>query len=162
MTKRFQIATVLVMVIVTIGTIAILIFNPNTTDNTNVKGATAPNCTTTAEAEVTLPSGLKYQKLNSCDGAELKEGQTATVNYVGTLTNGTKFDSSIDRGQTFDVVNVGKAQVIEGWNIGLIGMKVGEKRKLTIPPSLGYGAQAQGSIPANSTLIFEVDLIAIK
>ena len=162
MTKRFQIATVLIMVIVTIGTLAILIFNPNTTDNTNVKGATTPNCNNTAETEVTLSSGLKYQKLNSCDGEELKEGKTASVHYVGTLLDGTKFDSSRDRGQPFDVVNVGKAGVIEGWNIGLIGMKLGEKRKLIIPPALGYGAQAQGSIPANSTLIFEVELLAIK
>ena len=93
-------------------------------------------------------------------GATAAVGDTVTVNYVGTLTNGTKFDSSYDRGQTFSF-RVGTGQVIAGWDQGVPGMKVGGKRRLTIPPSLGYGSQARGSIPANSTLLFDVDLVSI-
>lgn len=93
-------------------------------------------------------------------GATAAVGDTLTVNYVGTLTNGTKFDSSYDRGVPF-TFRLGAGQVIAGWDQGLPGMKVGGKRRLTIPPSLGYGSSAVGSIPANSTLIFEVDLVSI-
>jgi FKBP-type peptidyl-prolyl cis-trans isomerase len=82
------------------------------------------------------------------------------VNYVGTLTNGTKFDSSYDKGQPY-TFRIGAGQVIAGWDQGVPGMKVGGKRRLTIPPSLGYGSQANGSIPPNSTLVFEVDLVSI-
>lgn len=95
-------------------------------------------------------------------GTEAKTGNHVTVNYVGTLTNGTKFDSSYDRNQPFDF-NLGGGQVIKGWDQGVVGMKVGGKRKLVIPPSLGYGAQAVGDkIPANSTLVFEIELLDVK
>lgn len=87
-------------------------------------------------------------------------GDTVTVNYVGTLTNGTKFDSSYDRNQPF-TFRLGAGQVIAGWDQGIPGMKVGGRRRLTIPPSLGYGNAANGPIPANSTLIFEVELVSI-
>ena len=93
-------------------------------------------------------------------GATAVIGDTLTVNYVGTLTNGTKFDSSYDRGTPY-VFQVGAGRVIAGWDQGVPGMKVGGKRRLTIPPSLGYGSQAVGSIPANSTLLFDVDLVSI-
>jgi FKBP-type peptidyl-prolyl cis-trans isomerase len=93
-------------------------------------------------------------------GATAATGDTVTVNYVGTLTNGTKFDSSYDRNQPFTFV-LGAGQVIAGWDQGIPGMKVGGKRRLTIPPSLGYGNVAYGPIPANSTLIFEVELVSI-
>ena len=96
------------------------------------------------------------------EGAEVKEGDTVSVHYTGTLTNGTKFDSSLDRGQPFEFT-VGEGQVIAGWDQGLVGMKVGGKRKLTIPPELGYGDRGAGdSIPPNSTLIFEIELLEIK
>lgn len=88
-------------------------------------------------------------------------GKTVSVNYTGTLTDGTKFDSSYDRNQPFDF-QLGAGQVIKGWDQGVAGMKVGGKRKLVIPPGLGYGAQANGKIPANSTLIFEVELLSVK
>ena len=94
-------------------------------------------------------------------GAEAKAGKTISVNYLGTLTNGTKFDSSYDRGQPFSFV-IGAGQVIKGWDLGFAGMKVGGKRKLIITPAYGYGAQSIGSIPANSTLVFEVELLDVK
>ncbi len=122
----------------------------------------APGTASTAQV-VTTPDGLRYQDVTVGTGTEVKAGSTATVNYTGWLTNGTKFDSSLNSGRTpFDVQNVGSANVIQGWNEGLIGMKVGGKRKLFIPPDLGYGAQANGSIPANSILIFEIDLLSVK
>lgn len=93
-------------------------------------------------------------------GGAVTRGNTVTVNYVGTLDNGTKFDSSYDRGQTFSFT-VGAGEVIKGWDQGLIGMKVGGKRQLVIPPSLGYGDRAVGPIPANSTLTFEIELVKI-
>jgi FKBP-type peptidyl-prolyl cis-trans isomerase len=108
------------------------------------------------------PSGeLKIEDETVGSGAEAKTGDTVSVNYVGTLQDGTKFDSSYDRNQPFDFT-LGSGQVIKGWDQGVVGMKVGGKRKLTIPPDLGYGAQAQGPIPANSTLIFEIELLNIK
>jgi FKBP-type peptidyl-prolyl cis-trans isomerase len=94
-------------------------------------------------------------------GTEATAGKSVTVNYAGTLTNGTKFDSSYDRGTPFSF-NLGAGEVIQGWDQGVAGMKVGGKRKLTIPPGLGYGAQTVGSIPANSTLIFEIELLSVE
>jgi len=94
-------------------------------------------------------------------GAEAVAGKSVTVNYVGTLTNGTKFDSSYDRNQPF-TFTLGGGQVIKGWDEGVVGMKVGGKRKLVIPPSLGYGDHAMASIPANSTLVFEVELVSVQ
>ena len=93
-------------------------------------------------------------------GATAAVGDTVSVHYVGTLTNGTVFDSSYSRNQPF-TFRVGAGQVIAGWDQGIPGMKVGGKRRLTIPPSLGYGNQANGPIPANSTLRFEIDLLSI-
>ena len=95
-------------------------------------------------------------------GAEAASGQKVTVHYTGWLTNGTKFDSSKDRKDPF-VFALGKGQVIKGWDQGVAGMKVGGKRKLTIPPEMGYGARgAGGVIPPNATLIFDVELLGIK
>lgn len=95
-------------------------------------------------------------------GAEAVTGKKVTVNYVGNLTDGTKFDSSYDRNEPF-TFNLGAGEVIAGWDQGVVGMKVGGKRKLTIPPSLGYGATgAGGVIPPNATLIFEVELLKVE
>ena len=94
-------------------------------------------------------------------GPAAKNGDTVTVHYTGWLTDGTKFDSSVDKNQPFTFV-LGAQQVITGWDAGVAGMQVGGKRKLTIPPDLGYGAQANGPIPANSTLVFEVELLQIN
>jgi FKBP-type peptidyl-prolyl cis-trans isomerase len=109
----------------------------------------------------TTPSGLKYTVLKAGKGATPKPGQKVFVHYTGTLTNGKKFDSSRDRGQPFSFI-LGQGQVIAGWDEALSTMKVGERRKLIIPPKLGYGATgAGGVIPPNATLIFDVELLKI-
>ena len=106
-------------------------------------------------------SGLKFEDLAMGDGAAAVAGQTVEVHYTGWLESGTKFDSSVDRGDTFEF-KLGAGQVIKGWDEGVAGMKIGGKRKLTIPPQLGYGARgAGGVIPPNATLIFDVELISI-
>ena len=105
--------------------------------------------------------GVVIEILRPGDGAEAKNGDQVTVNYIGTLENGQKFDASADHGEPYSF-NLGAGKVIQGWDIGVAGMKVGEKRKLTIPPELGYGANDLGVIPPNSTLIFEVDLLKIN
>lgn len=110
---------------------------------------------------ITTTDGLQIQDEAIGTGQEVKSGDTVTVNYLGTLTDGTKFDSSYDRNQPF-TTQIGTGQVIKGWDEGIVGMKVGGKRKLIIPPSLGYGDQAAGSIPPNSTLIFEIELLSVK
>ena len=94
-------------------------------------------------------------------GVEAKEGNVITVNYTGWLENETQFDSSLSPGRDPLLITLGAGQVIQGWDEGIPGMKVGGKRRLTIPPHLGYGNQAVGSIPANSTLIFEIDLLGV-
>jgi FKBP-type peptidyl-prolyl cis-trans isomerase len=125
------------------------------------KGAQNQANTTAAPAGklVTTASGLQYEVLKEGDGAVAKAGQTVAVHYTGWLTNGTKFDSSVDRGQPFQFV-LGTGQVIKGWDEGVAGMKVGEKRKLTIPSNLGYGDRGAGNvIPPNATLVFDVELL---
>ncbi len=107
------------------------------------------------------PSELKIEDVALGQNKEAKNGDTLVVHYIGTLQNGTKFDSSVDRGQPFTFV-LGSGQVIKGWEQGLLGMKMGGHRRLTIPPELGYGARGQGGIPPNSTLIFEIDLLDIN
>lgn len=107
-------------------------------------------------------SGLKIEDLRAGDGAEARPGQQVSVHYVGTLADGKKFDSSRDRGQPF-AFKLGAGQVIQGWDQGVAGMKIGGLRKLTIPPELGYGPDGYpGAIPPNATLLFEVELIAVR
>ena len=105
---------------------------------------------------------LKIEDVLVGTGAEAQKGKQVSVHYTGWLTDGKKFDSSKDRGQPFQFA-LGRGQVIQGWDDGVAGMKVGGKRKLTIPPELGYGAAgAGGVIPANATLVFEVELLGVK
>jgi FKBP-type peptidyl-prolyl cis-trans isomerase len=111
---------------------------------------------------VTTASGLKYTDEKVGTGAEAKKGDTISVHYTGTLTDGTKFDSSRDRGQPFSF-KLGAGKVIKGWDEGVAGMKVGGKRKLTIPPELAYGKRgAGGVIPPDATLVFDVELLEVK
>ncbi len=116
----------------------------------------------TQAQEVTTPSGLKYNDDKVGEGASPSQGQRVSVHYTGWLTDGTKFDSSRDRGQPFQFT-IGRGEVIKGWDEGVASMKVGGKRKLTIPPELGYGARgAGGVIPPNATLVFDVELLDVK
>ena len=113
-------------------------------------------------AEVTTASGLKYIDEVVGTGESPKPGQNVTVHYTGTLENGTKFDSSVDRGQPF-TFRIGMGSVIQGWDEGVMTMKVGGKRKLIIPANLGYGAMGSPpKIPPNATLIFEVELLSVR
>ena len=111
--------------------------------------------------EITTSSGLTYVDEVIGNGEVAVTGKTATVHYTGWLENGTQFDSSVDRGQPFSF-RLGVGQVIKGWDEGVQGMKVGGKRKLTIPANLGYGARgAGGIIPPHATLIFDVELLGV-
>jgi FKBP-type peptidyl-prolyl cis-trans isomerase FkpA len=110
----------------------------------------------------TTPSGLVIDDIVVGEGAAAASGQKVTVHYTGWLTNGTKFDSSKDRNDPFEFP-LGAGRVIKGWDEGVAGMKIGGKRKLTIPPALGYGARgAGGVIPPNATLVFEVELLGVN
>jgi FKBP-type peptidyl-prolyl cis-trans isomerase len=105
---------------------------------------------------------MKLEKITEGAGASPKRGDTVTVHYTGWLTDGTKFDSSVDRDQPFSFV-LGTGQVIQGWDEGVAGMRVGDKTRLTIPPDLAYGKQGYpGAIPPNATLIFEVELLSVS
>ncbi|HEY9721185.1 MAG TPA: FKBP-type peptidyl-prolyl cis-trans isomerase [Oscillatoriaceae cyanobacterium] len=132
----------------------------NTSSNSS---SGADNGAISTDAKTTLPDGLKYTilKPGNAGGKVAKAGDTVVVNYTGWLTDGTKFDSSLDRNQPFSFT-LGKGEVIKGWDEGVAGMVVGEKRKLVVPPDLGYQDHAMGPIPANSTLIFEVELLDVK
>jgi FKBP-type peptidyl-prolyl cis-trans isomerase FkpA len=106
--------------------------------------------------------GLQIEELQEGAGETAKNGDLVAVHYTGWLTDGSKFDSSLDRGQPFQF-QVGAGRVIKGWDLGVAGMRIGGKRKLTIAPHLGYGSRgAGGAIPPNATLVFEVELLAIK
>ena len=110
----------------------------------------------------TTDSGLQIKEIECGEGEEAQKGDTLEVHYEGRLEDGTKFDASRDHGSTFEF-QVGAGQVIQGWDEGLIGMKIGGVRELTIPPELGYGPQgAPPAIPPNATLVFEVELVDIK
>ena len=104
---------------------------------------------------------LTIEEMKVGDGDEAVAGSTVGVHYTGWLTDGTKFDSSLDRGVPF-FFQIGGGQVIAGWEQGVAGMRIGGKRKLTIPPALGYGRRGTGPIPGNATLVFEIDLLKIR
>jgi len=129
------------------------------------QGSTKPN--TSAPTKVNGPGtktadGLEYWDIKVGTGATAQSGQTVKVHYTGWLTNGKKFDSSVDHGQPFSF-RLGTGEVIKGWDEGVAGMKVGGKRQLRIPPELGYGQRGYPPvIPENSTLIFDVELLGVQ
>lgn len=120
-----------------------------------------PTPTPTPEASEIPKDKILVQDLVVGTGKEAKSGDMIKVNYLGTFLDGEKFDSSYDRGQPFEFT-LGAGQVIRGWDIGVVGMRVGGKRKLVIPPAFGYGDKTVGPIPANSTLVFEVELLDVQ
>lgn len=152
-----KIYTMGILVIVIVGLYFFLSKPPGSqkTIQTNPQLQITPTTTQSMEK-------LKIEDITIGTGQEAKSGDTVVMNYLGTLVDGTKFDSSYDRQQTFET-KIGVGQVIKGWDEGVPGMKVGGKRKLTIPPELGYGASGAGNvIPPNATLVFEVELVGIK
>jgi peptidylprolyl isomerase/FKBP-type peptidyl-prolyl cis-trans isomerase FkpA len=112
--------------------------------------------------KTTMENGLIIETLIEGEEPTAEQYSIVTVNYTGSLENGTVFDSSLNPGREPFRFTLGVGQVIAGWDQGVLGMKTGEKRKLTIPPELGYGNQDMGVIPPNSTLIFEIDLLEVE
>jgi peptidylprolyl isomerase len=152
------------------------VFRPvtQTPDQTVVASTSTPSPVPSIVQTQTLEDGLKIEDIKLGDGKEVKSGDSIAINYIGTLPDGTKFDSSYDRGIPFQTV-IGVGRVIKGWDEGVVGMKVGGRRRLTIPGDLAYGENgiqardAQGNvikdkyvIPPNSILIFDVELVYVK
>jgi peptidylprolyl isomerase len=148
---RNQRIMIIVIVVAVIAAILFLVFSRRST----------PTVSNPSEL-VTSDSGLQYQDLVIGSGPQAEKGDIVSVHYTGWLEDGTKFDSSLDRGEPYQLT-LGAGGVIPGWEEGLLGMQEGGKRKLIIPPDLGYGESGfAGVIPANATLIFEVELVDIR
>ena len=152
--------------LVGIGAIAAIAFSFNVSINeqpslpTNIEQLIEPEDSSEPERPAVMENTLKVEDIRVGEGKEAQAGNTVSVHYVGNLYK--KFDGSRDRGEPFSFV-LGQGTVIQGWDQGVAGMKVGGKRKLTIPPSLAYGERgAPGAIPPNSTLLFEVELLDVK
>lgn len=152
MTK--YIMAVAIILAMTVVSIVAQTARKSTTPNTN-----AP--TKVTGDGVKTPSGLIYWDVRVGNGEVAKEGSRVRVHYTGWLTNGKKFDSSVDAGKPFDFT-IGNGEVIKGWEEGVAGMRVGGKRQLRIPPDLGYGAEGTPGIPPNATLIFDVQLLGVQ
>lgn len=158
---------IIIGLLVAFGIIGYFLFmNPDASNLKKVENSVLPTAspsgTINPTTTNTMDGQLKIEDIKVGTGDEAVAGKKVTVNYSGTLTDGTKFDSSYDRGVPFSF-NLGEGDVIQGWDLGVAGMKVGGKRKLTIPSDLGYGARGAGDvIPPNATLVFEVELLDVK
>jgi peptidylprolyl isomerase len=128
-------------------------------DTTNTNNTKKPMDDTTKT--ITKADGLKVTIVQAGSGEEAKNGKTVSVHYTGSFADGKKFDSSLDRGAPFSFT-LGQGSVIKGWDEGVLGMKVGEKIKIVVPPALGYGPNDYGPIPGNSTLYFDIELLGVK
>ncbi len=164
-TKTVFALTILVFLV---GITAFVLYRKNSNSDNSANIGLIPTVSSTpsptstpANNIIKMENGLKIEDLKVGTGPEAKSGYAVAVNYLGTLENGTKFDSSYDRGEPFQFV-LGAGQVIKGWDLGVAGMKVGGKRKLTIPSDLAYGERGIGPIPPNATLVFEVELLAVQ
>jgi len=167
--KKYLFATIFLVILAVIG--GIVVFSGRGSSQKQLLATPPSTSTIEATLEPTATSSAKplmqVDKLIIQDekvgtGVEAIAGKKVTVNYIGTLTDGTKFDSSYDRNQTF-TFNLGAGEVVPGWDQGVAGMKVGGKRKLTVPSTLAYGVQGiPGVIPGGATLIFEVELLKVE
>jgi FKBP-type peptidyl-prolyl cis-trans isomerase FkpA len=171
--QRLILGAIIAVVVIAIGILIYRDYSSRVAASATPTAATTPGASsgsypigtldttkpTPSSNAVTTSSGLVYEDLQIGDGATATAGNTVTVNYIGWLDDGTSFDSNLNSAFSF---TIGSGQVIPGWDEGVQGMKVNGTRLLVIPPSLGYGATANGPIPANSTLTFEVQLVGIK
>ena len=150
-----KIVLIILIILIALGAYFLFFFNPSELPADEGKAEINPAPSNDYENQ-----DMKIEIITEGAGQEAKNNDTVTVHYVGTFENGDKFDSSIDRGIPFSFI-LGAGQVIKGWDSGVLGMKVGEKRKLIIPPEFAYGATGTpgGPIPPNATLIFEVELL---
>ena len=160
MTKTLIFAILIIFVVITVWFVI-----QKTREVDQSTETPTPTATPTATSEVNEPvqreDGLIIEDMVVGDGKTAESGDTLDAHYLGTLEDGTKFDSSYDRGQTIQFV-LGSGQLIQGWELGLVGMKEGGKRKLVIPPELAYGDRgAGGLIPPNATLTFEIELVGV-
>jgi FKBP-type peptidyl-prolyl cis-trans isomerase len=167
--KPYLIVTIFLIAILIVGAV-VLIFGKKTEENKSLQNLVPSATIEESATPVATNSAKPMEKATELiiedevigSGAEAVAGKKVTVNYVGTLTDGTKFDSSYDRNEPFSFT-LGAGQVIEGWDKGFAGMKIGGKRKLTIPSSMGYGDNGiPGAIPGGATLVFEVELLNVE
>lgn len=160
MQKKIVIGTI---VLVLLGIVIFIRMSNKSEDNqTSEVNTSISNPTPSTPADASTSAELKIEDIKVGTGREVKVGDTIKIHYLGTLESGQKFDSSYDRNEPFET-QIGVGRVIQGWDQGVIGMKVGGKRKLTIPSDLGYGSRgAGGVIPPNATLIFELELLDVK